>query len=238
MARLFLVIIIVFIFSCSPRHYTDGCLYLIRNEALDKNISSPHRYISYKNFLFEFVTKISKESEQYNNQVKNGQAIVSHHFINVLPKNAGIIFKIDSFKIGSKVEAKIKLADKKGGITLTKPDEMAKQLYKKFNAFTSKDTTINNLLYKMLDTTFKFNDTIVITDYAFFYKQKNLNTVFNISASEHEKSIFPYTLAGLVAKMGNNVVAKYLITDFSELTENEILICEDIIKKINSYKDQ
>jgi hypothetical protein len=234
----FFLSIVFFLFCCSPKNYNGGISYLIKNEALDKNISPPRKYISYKNFLFEFVTKMNLTTDVINSNAKNEETILSHHFINVLPKNAGVVFQIDSFKIRCRIEAKTNLADKRSGITFTEPDEMMKKMYKKFKDLISKDTIINNVAYKTLDTTFTFNDSMVLTNNAFFIHKKNLNTVFNIQASEQEKSIFPYTLGGIVATYKNDIVAKYLITDFGELTATEILICEDIIKRINSYKDQ
>ncbi len=234
-----LILVTIFsFFSCNQYNYKSGISYLMKYEALEKNISTPKRYISHKNFLFEFVTQLNVTDGLTNGKLINKEVSESHDYINVLTKDFDFVFQIDSFKINCKLGEKINLSNKKGGITLSEPDEMTKQLYKKFSNLGGRDTTINSVVYKMKDTTYTFNDSLILTNNTFFIKKKNLNTVFNIKVSEQEKSILPYTLAGITAKYKNDIIAKYLISDFSELTNKEVAICDDIIKRIGSFMQE
>ena len=224
MNKIFLLLLSICILGCQKKSYNYSYNFVM--ESSSNKFIQTHKFISYKNYLIEFVTVINTD----NNILK-----IEHNCIYIIPKNESKIYKLDSFYKDCKVIDTLQYNKKAKGIILNDLDKSTLEAYNKFFV-RCRDTIIDNLYGKVIDTSDNSIENKHLDIKIFFIEKKNLNTVLNIQDHVYEKKIFPYTYAGTLAYHNKEKLLSIFIKDLKELTDEEKNICEKMIEKIKAYK--
>jgi hypothetical protein len=239
MKNILIIISVTQFFACNQKNITSYSYFIKPSIFVEKNIISDDfqqkniRYISFKNYLFEFLESTNAVTAIENNNVSKKQ-FSKPESINVIPKNKGILFQIDSFSISCKILDCIDFSKKDAGININNKDSMPQKMLNQFSIDKTRDTIINNWPYKVKDTSFYFTDTIRVKNYYFYTKIFNLNTIFNINyTNQADKD--GYILVGIMGIINESYATGYLVNNITPLSKADNLICEAIISKIEKY---
>jgi hypothetical protein len=224
-----------FLASCANSKSTSkGYVYYIdtdfglENSIIPKSGSAPQKFISYDNYLFEFITSLNTAT----NVVGNSSVITQSRKVDcvyVMEKNKNRIVQIDTFRINPEIQKTMLFLKKESGIQITNPDSINIEIP---NQGKLRDTTINNIKGFVVDTSYLFADTMYMINYSFYSRKLNLLTIFNINKPAKGDTELCYM--GIKTLYRNIVIAQFLINNFSSLNDMEIDICKKIIEKIKS----
>ncbi len=195
-------------------------------------LAKPSVFFSHKDYLFQFIYQDSVNMEfDLKTSVRKNTQVVNFLFVYVMPKESDNVFQINNFSKNYSVQKKINRTEMESGLKVKTEDEMAIAITKSFLKGNGKDTLINNMPLKYVDTTFTFNDTITIKDIMYFKKDAQFNSVYSFN----KKSLLynnAYTWYGIEAVINDRNYTGNIVENERPLTKEETEICEHIISTL------
>ncbi len=233
--KVILFFVSVIFISCKGVKLT-GYSYVVNRYFSSLKLKPPDiKYMSYKDYLFEFVTQVN-----YTNNIdgNTNQENISEELgsIYVIPKNSKKYFQIDSFTANATI---LKVSDSfslKSGLRMNIDSPSIKMHYNtKIELL--RDTVIDNVIHKAKDTIVPFNDKYRFTVTYYYIKNSDLNTPFNINSFFANLADNRYCYVGVSYSSKELDDNSYtLISKITTLNSNDAIVCEAIIDKLNNFK--
>ncbi len=212
MRKTLLLLLIIFTITSFKTNYKQYYKYRYVIEVFKdgkSEILMSHDYVSYEDYIIEFITIDSITNEVSNDELTSSTTITKPHRVNFIHFSSQSYFSIDTFSTNSKKIEQGPLKQKELGTQFTATGTSMVQT--DYNSAEGKDTIVNNIAHLYYSDTIKDQhgaDSIFCK--ILFLKKTDINLISHTGINRLLDNKYPFAGAIFITKDGREGTAIYV----------------------------